>query len=288
MTTAPNTPILVTGATGNLGKALLACCKERNIPSIAAVRRIREDASTPQVLLDFQKPETFESALEDAKSVFLVRPPPIAKVKTTINPFLDVADKLGVKHVVFVSVSGAENNSMVPHHGIEQHLIHGTLPYTLLRPGFFAQNLEGAYRSDIRDDNRIYLPTGKAQGSFIDTRDIAEAACNILQDPKTHLGQAYTLTGQSLVSFEEIATILSEELERTIRYQPCSLWSYFWHVKRRHKLPWMQCVVQTLLHAQFSRDGAAKIDPKLPELLGHPATTMEEYIQDHKDLWKSK
>ncbi|TNE44711.1 MAG: SDR family NAD(P)-dependent oxidoreductase [Deltaproteobacteria bacterium] len=281
-----NTPILVTGATGNLGKALLACCKKRSIPCVGAVRRIKDDTTYPQVLLDFQKSETFEPALEGVQSVFLVRPPAIAKVTTTINPFLDVAAQTGIKHVVFVSVSGAENNSMVPHHGIEQHLLHGTLPYTLLRPGFFAQNLEGAYRSDIRDDDRIYLPTGKAQGSLIDTRDIAEAACNILQDPENHLGQAYTLTGQSLVSFEEVATILSEELERTIRYQPCSLWSYFWHVKRRHKLPWMQCVVQALLHAQFARGGAAKMDPKLPELLGHPPTTLREYIQDHKDLWK--
>lgn len=286
MTKSSYTPILVTGATGNLGGALLPLLQERDIPYQGGVRTLRETALFPQVLLDFERPETFELALQGMKRVFLVRPPAIAKVKTTINPFLDIAAKVGVEHVVFVSVSGAENNRMVPHHGIEQHLIHGPLPYTLLRPGFFAQNLGGAYRSDIRNDARVYLPTRDTKGSFIDTRDIAEVACNILMEPKSHRNQAYTLTGQHLISFDKIAKILSEELGHTIAYQPCNLWSYFWHVKRKHKLPWMQCVVQALLHAQFARGGAAVIDPTLPKLLGHPATTMREYIQDHRSLWQ--
>ena len=285
-TVTGNFPILVTGATGNTGAALLSRLTEHNIPCKAGVRKKRDTLHTEQVLLDFQRPETFASALKDVKGVFLLRPPAISNVKTTLNVFLDVAAQMDVEHVVFVSVSGAEDNKMVPHHGVEQHLIHGPLSYTILRPGFFVQNIGDAYRYDIVNDDRIYLPVGDTKGVFIDTRDIAEVAYQILLAPELHHRKAYTLTGQTLVSFDDIASMLTESLGRKITYQSCSAWHYFWHLRRKHQLPWMQCFIQTLLHVQFSRGGAAHIDPMLPELLGHTPTTLQSYIAEHTKLWQ--
>ncbi|WNZ26011.1 hypothetical protein HJG54_26415 [Leptolyngbya sp. NK1-12] len=50
---------------------------------------------------------------------------------------------------MFVSVTGADQNPFVPHHAVEQHLKAHNRTYTILRPGFFAQNLGDAYRTDI-------------------------------------------------------------------------------------------------------------------------------------------
>jgi uncharacterized protein YbjT (DUF2867 family) len=60
---------------------------------------------------------------------------------------------------VFLSVAGAERNVVVPHHRVERHLRRDPIGWTVLRPSFFAQNLSGAYRDDIRG-GRIVVPAG--------------------------------------------------------------------------------------------------------------------------------
>lgn len=83
-----------------------------------------------------------------------MRPPPISKVEETLNPSCDAARAVGVRQITFLSVAGAGKNSIVPHHGVEKHLQKGE-GYTILRPGFFAQNLQDAYLRDIVKDDRI-------------------------------------------------------------------------------------------------------------------------------------
>ena len=155
--------IVVTGAFGNVGKSVVDALLVRGARvrvagrNLAAVRETFGDR-VESAHLDLTDPATFGPAVCDAEKVFLIRPPAIARVRKTINPFIDVAARSGVTHVVFPSVAGADTNKVVPHHRIETHLRASTMAWTMLRPGFFAQNIGGAYRSDIVDDNRIYVP----------------------------------------------------------------------------------------------------------------------------------
>jgi uncharacterized protein YbjT (DUF2867 family) len=283
--------ILVTGGSGNVGKEVVYQLKSRQISFQVGVRNpanANAIEGVETVQFDFLDPSTYAPAVIGCDAVFLLRPPAIANTKQTLNVFLDVAWVSGVSQVVFISVAGAGENQIVPHHAVEQHLRSGPAGWTILRPGFFAQNIGDAYRQDIVNDNRIFLPAGSGRVAFIDVRDLAEVAVNALTNPLKYHKQAYTLTGSEAISFAEVTRILSQELsgieERTIRYQPASILAYLWHLSRRG-LPPAQILVQTILHVGLRFGQAEAIDTSLADLLGHQPRTVRDYIRDHVALW---
>jgi uncharacterized protein YbjT (DUF2867 family) len=184
------------------------------------------------VPLDFQDRTTFAAAVRGVERLFLLRPPQIARVRDTLNPFLDAAKSGGVRHIVFLSLMGAERNPFVPHRVVEQHLMRLGVPYTLLRPGFFMQNLSGTHAEDIVRYGEIIVPAGEGRTSFLDARDIAEAAAVVLTEPG-HEGQAYTLTGAEALTYGEAAAILTKALGQTIAYRRPSLWRFVRYMRRR-------------------------------------------------------
>jgi len=93
-----------------------------------------------------------------------------------VNSFVDAADRVGVNHVVYLSTLGAEKNVIIPHHRIEKHIMGTDITYTLLRASFFMQNLLEVHRADIVEHDELFVPAGSGKTSFIDARDISEAA----------------------------------------------------------------------------------------------------------------
>ncbi|MEU4366758.1 SDR family oxidoreductase [Micromonospora chersina] len=282
-------PVLVTGATGNVGGAVARSLHAAGTPvrvagtDMAALRWQFPDV--PAARLDLRDPSTFDAALRGASGLFLLRPPQIARVGPTLNALVDAAARRGVGHVVFASVTGADRNRLVPHHRVETHLLAAGLPYTILRPGFFAQNLADAYGRDIREDDRIYLPAGRGRVAFVDTRDLGDVAATVFADPVAHGGAAYTLTGPQAFDFDEVAALLTEVLGRPVRYQAAGVAGYLRHLRRR-RTPLTQALVQAVLHTGLRRGQAERVDPTLPRLLGRPPRTLRQYVQDHRERWQ--
>lgn len=300
---APTLPVLVTGATGNVGRAVVTSLRAAGIPVRAAVLvgvgsggyRLGGPPDTTSgaadlgdvetVTLDFHDATTFRPALTGVGGVFLLRPPSIARVGPTLNALIDIAADVGVEHVVLSSVAGADTNRLVPHHRVERHLQASSLPWTILRPGFFAQNLGDAYRRDICDDDRLYVPAGDGRVAFLDVRDLADVAAAVFKDPALHRWRAYTLTGPDAVTFTEAAQVLTSELRRPIRYDPATATGYVRHSRSRG-LPAAQIAVQLALHLGLRRGAAAAVDTTLAGLLGRPGRPLATYIADHRALWQ--
>ena len=284
------TAVLVTGATGHVGRHVVRELLRRDIRVVAAssdeskLRGLLGDAIT-EARLDFRDRSTWADALSGASRMFLMRPPAIADVENTLIPFVDFAREGGVDHVVFLSVAGAGKNKIVPHRTVEDHLRARGDHHTNLRPGFFAQNLQSAYHDDIVRDNRIYVPAGRRQPvNWIDARDIAEVAALVLADPKPHRGQSYTLTGAGPLPWPEVANALSSSLGRPIVYTPATIAGYLLHLARRG-VPRGAILVQTILHVLLRTGQGKEEDPTLERLLGRPARTLRRYIDDHAELW---
>jgi uncharacterized protein YbjT (DUF2867 family) len=238
------------------------------------------------VRLDLRDRSTWAPALRGVQHLFLVRPPAIADVEATLNPFIDAAREHGVIHVVFLSVAGAGKSKVVPHRKVEQHLQARGDDFTSLRPGFFAQNLATAYRQDIVEDGRIYVPAGRRPVNWIDVRDVAEVAALVLTDPAPHRGRSYTLAGAGPVPWSEVTGALSAALGRPITYQPASVLGYVRHLARRG-LPRGAILVQTILHVLLRFGQGATVDPTLARLLGRPPRTIRQFVEDSAQVWAS-
>ncbi|MCK6531070.1 NmrA family NAD(P)-binding protein [Myxococcota bacterium] len=282
-------PILVTGATGNVGREVVRCLVAQGLPVRAAARSLGEIRrvlwpDVDAVSLDFERAETFDAAVRGARGLFLLRPPAIARVEDTLNVLADRAVAAGVGHVVFLSVAGADRQRWVPHHAVERHLATLGAPATLLRAGFFAQNLGDAYRQDIRERGEIVVPAGRGRVAFVDVRDLAEVAALAFADASLR-GQAWTLTGPEAVSFDELAEVLARALGREIRYVPASVLGYVLHLRRR-VLPWGRIAIQTVLHVGIRFGQAEAVDPALERLLGRRPRTVTDYVRDHVHLWR--
>lgn len=130
-----------------------------------------------------------------------------------------------MRHVVFLSVAGAERRSWVPHRKVEVHLEKVGTAWTILRPGFFAQNLADAYKADIVEDHRLYVPAGDGKVAFLDVRDIGAVTAEIFTRDAFR-GRALTLTGPEAVTFSDVARLLTEILATPIRYEPASVLGY--------------------------------------------------------------
>ena len=281
--------VLVTGAVGNVGREVVRAIAARNHDvraadlSVESIHGMHGD-DVDAALLDYEVHDTFGPALDGCDAVFLVRPPAIACMEETLLPFIDAAIASGVKHIVFLSCVGAGTNKLVPHHAVERHLAARQISHTLLRPGFFSQNLGSAYRDDIANEGRLFLPAGRSRVAFVDIRDVAELAALVFDDPLAHQNKAYECTGPEALSFEEAARLMTDVIRRPIRYESASIAGYVRHLHVQG-LPLAQIAVQTVLHVGLRFGQTSKIDPTLERLLGRRPRTLATYVRESAELW---
>lgn len=282
--------VLITGATGNVGSYVLEFLqRDTNIEVIAAISRPESAKKfSPDIktaVLDFENPATFETSLESVDRIFLMRPPHISKTKSTFLPFIELAKRKGVKHIVFLSLIGVDNNKIVPHYKIEQYILASGIPYTFLRAGFFMQNLNTTHLDDIRNLHQIILPAGKGKTSFVDTRDVAEVgALALLTD--SHFNKKYNLTGNRALTYYEVASVLSRVLHTEITYQPVSVIKFFRHMKSQgHKTAYIMVVAVLYLVTKFGKAG--NIYPDVHNLLNRLPISFDKYAEDHTEIFKN-
>ena len=285
--TAPK--ILVTGATGAVGSAVVHQLRQHGQPVRAAVRDTASASDlagglTELVALDFLRPETWPAALEGIEKIFLVRPPAISNTRRHINPFIDAAKRAGVRHVVLLSLLGAERNAIVPHRRIEKYLEASGITYTFLRASFFMQNLSATHGQEIRETGTIAVPAGNGTTSFIDARDIGEVAARVLMEAG-HENRAYDLTGSEALTYGQVANILTDVLDREIAYVPPSVPSFV----RRTLLqghPLGYALVTAAIYTTARLGLAGRVTPDTARLLEKPPTTLREFAADYADCWR--
>ncbi len=285
--TSPQGPVLVTGATGTVGRHVVRGLLARGVSVRAAVREPGTadlPAGADPVRLDFEDPATFGPAFDGVASTFLMRPPQIADVKAGILPALAVARRAGVRHVVFLSLQGADRNRVVPHRRIEDDLMRTGPAWTMLRPGFFLQNLIAPHGPDIAERDEIFLPAGRGRTAFVDARDVADAAVRVLTEPG-HEGRAYELTGRTASTYAEVATELSTALGRPIRYVDAAPWG-FWRRLRGRGHPRAQVLVMLALYASCRLGLAAHVSDDLERLLQRPPRSVAAFARDASDHWR--
>lgn len=217
--------ILVTGATGLNGRALLHRLSARGVPVRALVRSMIKAAalsSLPRLEIvegDMARPETLAGALREVDRAMLISSSDPAMLEVQSN-FIEAARKAGVAHVVKLSGIMPELDSpfrFARMHGeIERRLEASGMAFTHLRAGEF---MPAYFRQvpSIVAKGALFLPMEDARIASIDVDDIAEVAATVLTSAG-HEGKIYPLTGPEALTMAEVAEKLSTATGKAIRY----------------------------------------------------------------------
>src|SRR5882724_5129041 len=195
--------ILITGASGNVGKEVLKQVAATGAKVRAAFQTVTKAAAAPSgveiATMDYNKPETLQAALKGIERVFLVGPP-TPNLPALERKAIDEIKQSGVRHVVKLSAMGGRDAIFPRQHADSEDYIKSSgLPYTFLRANGFMHNFVIFNSSTINTQNAFYGAQGEGKVSHIDLRDIAAVAVQTLTEGG-HEGQAYTLTGPEALS----------------------------------------------------------------------------------------
>ncbi len=282
--------ILVTGATGELGRELVRLLVDSGCVVRAATREpgaARElFPSTVEVVeLDFDRTETYDAAAQFVDRVFLMPPPFDPDAYGTINPFLDWAVAMDVERVVLLSAMGAESMPELALRKVERHLEGVGIAYTILRPNLYMQNFcSGFLLESIREQGAFELCAGDGRVSFVDARDVAAVAAAALRDG-AHDGQAYTLTGIAALDLDEAAASLSEAAGRSIDYRAVPT-ERMLEILRAASWPMRQATVGTALFESVAEGLREPVREDLQLALGRAPTGFADFAREHAEVWR--
>lgn len=277
-------PILVTGATGNVGSPLVDLLRSHG----AQVRPATRGTTDPDgVRFDFADPLTWDAAFEGVRTMYLVRPPQIADVRRGLLPALAHARARGVEHVVLLSVQGAGKVPVLPHAAVERWLRRSGMSWTFVRPSYFDQNLVMVFATDIRDRDQLVIPGGHGRTAFVDAHDVAAVAAHALLQPSLHGGKVWTPTSAESLTWHEVAAVLSGVLGRTITYRRPSLAGYVRHSRRVLGFDPVMTAMTTVIHASARLGVAGHLTDDVRTVTGRAPVTLREFAVRERAAWAS-
>ncbi len=284
--------ILITGATGQVGRAVTQHL-QRLSNHEHIYYAVRKPALTREELpakswqirqFDFEDTFSFEAALENIDHLFLLRPPSLTDVDGKVVPLLKAAKKTGLKRIVYLSIQGVDSNKWTPHYKIEQAIKRSGIPYIMLRPGFFMQNLVGPMLEDIRDRDRIFVPAGKNRFNFVDVDEVGEVAARELLRPQIEQ-DTHTLVAGSPVDFYRVARMLSEVLGRKVKYRNPSLVYFALHKLWKGEAA-IFVFVMIMLYRFTTIPAEERYTHRLQRLLQRPPKLLSTYIEENASAFQ--
>lgn len=221
--------ILVTGSTGNLGKAVIDHLLTKVGPAkiVAFARDKVKSASLKEKGIDvrigdFDDLTSLEKAMEGVDKVVLISTNDHSNLLQQHKNVIDSAKKAKVTHLVYTgtAIKEADNsplkNMLEAHFQTEDYIKKSNLPYTILRNTMYADTLP-LFVGEKVFESGIYLPVGNGKVPFALRREMGEATANVVLQPD-HENKTYVLTGSELYTFEEVAQILSELSGKVVNY----------------------------------------------------------------------
>lgn len=274
-------PILVIGATGNVGRHVIANLVDAKVPVRALSRNPGSAALPSEVELvsgDLTVPDSLNPSLAGVDTVFLVWTASATAFAPALERFREK-----VRRVVFLSAPHKtphpffqQPNPMATMHAEIERQIEGSgLEWTYLRPGMFASNVVPWWAGMICAGDVVHWPYAEAATAPIDERDIGAVAARVLCEESHDRGD-YVLTGTESLTQSEQVKIIGEVLGRPLRLEEIS------PEEARTELLMPSPVINMLLNAWAAAVGLpAFVTTSVEEITGTPARTFRDWVADH-------
>jgi uncharacterized protein YbjT (DUF2867 family) len=279
--------VLVTGATGKIGSFLVPRLATQNKINVRVFGRSIESLSAFKAQKvefargTFERAAQVRSAVRDVDTIVLI---------TSANPnaarqvesVLQAALEMRVRKIIRVSVFKATTDGptfVTKLHGQTDELIQNSgIAYTILRPGFFMQNLLFLAAQTIVAEDRVYFGSGGGKFALIDLRDIADCIEHII-DSGSCDNEILTLTGPESISFQDIADRLTAILERPIDYIRIAPEKVQKMIEAKGLGNWYAAVMRQLCE-QYARNWGFITTTNVERITGHPARSFETFAQE--------
>lgn len=226
--------ILVTGAVGKTGRAVIQALATRKVPVRAFVRRMEQVAAvqrigaTEAIVGDLRNQDDLESACQGIETLYHICPNMQPDEVAIAERIFAAAKRSDIPRVVYHSVLHPQTASM-PHHWqknrVEELLFTTGFDYTILQPAAYMQNVLASWQTIIEQGMYAVPYALSTRLGMVDLHDVAEAAAFILTT-RNHSGATYELATDEWLTQSEVAAILSEVLGRPVRaeVQPRQMW----------------------------------------------------------------
>jgi len=220
--------ILVTGATGNTGHAVVQRLAAAGESVRAMVRdpaqKSRFGADVEVVVADMSQPDSLPAAVAGARQMLLISPLDSSMVELQAR-MAQAAARGGVQRIVKISTEIADPSSdalIGQWHGLSERAVERTgVAFCHLRPCNFMQNLQ-VFLPELQASASFSAPLGDARISLVDVGDLAAVAVAVLRDAATPAAPI-VVTGAHAPTYQEFADLLSRQLGRSIRYEATSM-----------------------------------------------------------------
>ncbi|MCZ4124549.1 NmrA family NAD(P)-binding protein [Streptomyces sp. H39-S7] len=273
------TRILVTGATGTIGRHLVSSLAGAG-RDVRALVRDPDRASLPEgvegVRGDLTAPETLRPALRDVERVYLMWP------GIAVDPRVVEVAAEHARHIVYLSTDIADLADGEPatsfHQEIERQIRATGRDWTFLRAIDFATNTLG-WADQIRQ-GVVRWPYGQASRSLIHERDIADVAAHVLTSDG-HDGAKYVLTGPESITHAEQVRIIGEAVGREVRWEDLPPET----AREQLTAAWGNpaFVAARLAAWRSFVDTPERVTDTVEHLLGRPARSFRSWAHDHAD-----
>lgn len=218
--------IVVTGATGQLGRLVIAGLLKK-VPASQVVAAVRNPDKAKDLArlgvevrqADYSLPETWGAALAGAEKVLLISSSEIGRRVEQHRSVIDAAGKAGVRLLAYTSVLRAVTSPLglaAEHLATEALIREAGIPHVLLRNGWYTENYAAGVPGAV-ERGAIYGAAGDGRIASATRADFAEAAVAVLTTPG-HAGRVYELAGDTSYTLAELAAEVSRQYQKEVGY----------------------------------------------------------------------
>lgn len=282
--------ILVTGATGKVGREVVRQLLEAEVPVRALVRDgTRASAlrvpGVEVVVGDLSKPESLPRAFAGVESVFLATPAAPDQVELQSNG-LEAGRRAGARRIVKISVAGGPDAGTQIgrwHWATEKQIEASGVGFTFLRPTLYMQQM-CAYAPSIAATGSFSAPMGAGEIAVVDTRDVAAVAVAALTQDG-HDRRIYDVTGPEALSYDAMADAISEAIDKRVAYAHVPP-EYTRKQMLADGLPRWLVDDMIVLAASFREGYGSAVTPTVAEVTRNKPRTFRQFAHDYATVFR--
>jgi NAD(P)H dehydrogenase (quinone) len=280
--------IVVTGATGQLGRLVIEALLERGYPATDIVGTGRDTSKIDDlaergvqvVRVDYAESKSLREAFSGAERILLISGSEVGQRVVQHQNVIEAAKEAGVELLVYTSIAHADRTLMqlaAEHQATEKALADSGLPYALLRNGWYLENYTGQVAGYL-EHGAVLGSAGNGRISAATRADYAQAAAAVLLR-EDQAGSIYELGGDDAFTLAELAVVVSEVSGRPVTYRDLPTDQYT-EVLVQAGLPESYAAVLADSDQGISR-GDLQVDTgDLSALIGRPTRSMPDAVRE--------